>query len=248
MAGAAGLRAMPMVVKTSPPGETATRPIPGASCGRGRPDDEDGEVKKSAGIMTFGVILAGGRSQRMGSDKADLQLDGKPVLERTRDLMRAAGVDRVLVSGRPQLTDGFADLNPHSGPPGAVLSTLDWLRQHYGLDGSLLLFLPVDMPLLQRDTLLQLLDTGQAVSACHFEQQVFPCTMKATERLYRYLLEALPPDRQPGTRCSMKAILRWQEALGLPVAPAREPEFTNTNTPEDWANVLQLWQRCGRSR
>lgn len=192
-------------------------------------------------MLLYGVIMAGGRSSRMGEDKAALQLDGVTLLERTSALLKEAGADVVLVSGRPQLTDGFSDLFPNCGPPGAVLSTLHWLRQKHGLDGSMLLFLPVDMPLLEKTTLLELLDASRSVQGCHYERQVFPCTMRASEPLYAHLQEKFQLGQEPGGRRSMKAILGWLDARRLPVDSARETQFLNANTPEDWAQVQALW-------
>lgn len=194
-------------------------------------------------MMLYGVILAGGRSSRMGEDKAALELDGIALLERTALLLKDAGADVVLTSGRPQLTDGFPDLFPNCGPPGAVLSTLHWMRQHHGLDGSLLLFLPVDMPLLETSTVLELVEAGREVAGCHYERQVFPCTMKATEQLYGHLQQEFRQGQEPGGRRSMKAILTWLDARSLPVDAAREPQFLNANTPEDWAQVQAFWRQ-----
>lgn len=194
-------------------------------------------------MMIYGVILAGGRSTRMGEDKANLLLDGQTLLERTSVLLQQAGADVVLVSGRPQLPGGFSDVYPNCGPPGAVLSTLQWLRQHHGLDGSLLLFLPVDMPLLQLPTLTTLIEASRSVTACQYEREVFPCSMKATEDLYAHLQEAFQQGQEPGGRRSMKAILQWLEARQLPQGDELQQQFLNANTPEDWAQVCALWSR-----
>src|SRR5947208_117095 len=53
------------------------------------------------GHMKFGaVILAGGRSQRMGQDKAWLMLDGKPLIARQVELARELGAAEVFIAGR----------------------------------------------------------------------------------------------------------------------------------------------------
>lgn len=189
----------------------------------------------------LGVILAGGRSSRMGADKALLQLAGVSLLDRTRALLLAAGVDAVVVSGRPQLPGGIPDLHPHAGPPAAVLATLQWLQQHGGLDGTALLFLPVDMPLLQVDTLSSLLAAARAERGCHYEGEVFPCVMKADAGLLAWLQELFATERQSGGTRSMKAILAWLQARRLPVPAAAANGFLNANTPADWQRVQALW-------
>lgn len=53
----------------------------------------------------LGVVLAGGRSSRMGSDKALLNWQGRPLIEHMRALRLSAGAGQVLFSGisGPQL-------------------------------------------------------------------------------------------------------------------------------------------------
>lgn len=90
--------------------------------------------------MLSGLILAGGRSSRMGRDKAALTLpDGRTLLQRQADVLRAAGVGSLFVSVRPgsethlpgatSVPDGAPDAGPLAGiaaglraaPPGLVL-------------------------------------------------------------------------------------------------------------------------------
>lgn len=47
------------------------------------------------------VILSGGASRRMGRDKASLELDGVPLLERTAAAASAAGARQIVVVGDP---------------------------------------------------------------------------------------------------------------------------------------------------
>ncbi|MGD6978590.1 NTP transferase domain-containing protein [Citricoccus sp. CH26A] len=59
------------------------------------------------------VILSGGASRRMGTDKASLVLDGVTLLERTAAAVRAAGATRIVVVGDP----------PAAGPAGGSAPT-----------------------------------------------------------------------------------------------------------------------------
>ena len=80
----------------------------------------------------YGLVLAGGRSRRMGSDKAALQTDGETQLKRTVRLLNRH-VDCVFVStqadqsddpvrsGFDQIVDAYDNLGPVSG----ILSAMD---------------------------------------------------------------------------------------------------------------------------
>ncbi|MCL4790411.1 MAG: NTP transferase domain-containing protein [Verrucomicrobia bacterium] len=71
------------------------------------------------------VILAGGKSSRMGRDKAWLPLDGQPLLARQIELVRELTPKEIFISGLadtdytslgcPVLTDEFADAGPLAG-------------------------------------------------------------------------------------------------------------------------------------
>lgn len=171
----------------------------------------------------------------MGQDKSSLQLYGQTLLERARQLLRSAGAELVLVSGPEQ--DHVPDLLPQCGPPGALYSLLDHIRQSYGLDGSPLLLIPVDMPLLTETTLHHLLDASINAQCCNFEGEVFPCVLKATPDLYMHLRDLFSEGTQLGGRRSMKAILRYYNAKEIPLPEAGNGEFRNVNTPEDWQEV-----------
>ena len=67
----------------------------------------------------LGVVLAGGRSQRMGADKARLVWRGERLLDRAVSMLRGAGCTRVLVSGDypeyPHVADCYGDRGPLGG-------------------------------------------------------------------------------------------------------------------------------------
>ena len=92
------------------------------------------------------VILAGGKSSRMGRDKAFMEIHGETLLARQIHLVRGAGVGEVFVSGRANvdysslglrvLQDRLQEAGPLSGIERGLAAT----------SSSLLLVLAVDMP------------------------------------------------------------------------------------------------------
>ncbi len=100
-----------------------------------------------ATLKPLGAILAGGRSSRMGTDKARVIVDGRPMADSVR-LALAEVCDGVIVVGGPD-----ADVtDPLEGPLSAVAALLRSGRaERY-------LVAPVDQPRLQAAVLQRLLD------------------------------------------------------------------------------------------
>jgi molybdopterin-guanine dinucleotide biosynthesis protein A len=98
-------------------------------------------------------ILAGGKSSRMGADKAFLDFDGRTLLERTLELARSVTADVRIVGDREkfaQFAPVVEDIFPGQGPLGGI---------HVALRSStsdLNLMLAVDAPFVSR-ALLQYL-------------------------------------------------------------------------------------------
>jgi len=98
-----------------------------------------------------GVILAGGESTRMGTDKALFELHGKPMGEWVADAM--TGFDKVVVVGRRRGLAGLeaiSDLHPRAaGPLSGLQTALTVFR-------APLVLVAVDQPLVRAETLARL--------------------------------------------------------------------------------------------
>lgn len=92
-----------------------------------------------------GYVLAGGKSSRMGRDKALLVLAGEPLVARAVKKLRQLCAEVHVLSDNPALAE-FAplvrDLHPGCGPIGGMEAAL----AHSAFEWNL--FLPVDMPFL----------------------------------------------------------------------------------------------------
>lgn len=91
-----------------------------------------------------GVVLAGGKSTRMGQDKALLEVDGKPLLVHAVDRMRPH-VRELFVVGDPRkyghlLPEVLPDEIPGMGPLGGIVTAMGIARH------DRLLVLAVDVP------------------------------------------------------------------------------------------------------
>lgn len=165
-----------------------------------------------------GIVLAGGRSSRMGSDKACLMLDGVSFLDRARRLLTAAGASPVWVAGRPGEPDGVADPDPHAGPARALLSVLS--RLPHGV--SRLAVIPVDMPLLTVADIAPLVACDRSAA---WAGHPFPLVLRIAD------LAGCEPV------VSMRALLDAAGARRLRPAAGRERRLFNVNTLQDLEDV-----------
>jgi molybdopterin-guanine dinucleotide biosynthesis protein A len=111
-----------------------------------------------------GFVLAGGRSTRMGQDKALLSLAGRSLLDLALDKLRAlplAGAPRI-AAARSDLSAHatvIADRRPGCGPLSGIEAALAASAQ------PLNVFLPVDIPLLPSQFLLWMLQRAAITGA-----------------------------------------------------------------------------------
>jgi len=180
-----------------------------------------------------GLILAGGKSTRLGRDKARLPVFGKSLLERTVHLAGKCCA-QVYVSGRDPSKDGIdapwlPDDWPGIGPMGGILTGLNHL-------GGPLLVLACDLPLIQVQTLWKLIkarDQRPDFAVMTAYQQVETGYIETLVAVYedqsaRFLEEA----RKKGVYKLSQAI---PESARHPVPYTKEQasEFLNINHPAD---------------
>jgi molybdopterin-guanine dinucleotide biosynthesis protein A len=111
-----------------------------------------------------GFILAGGRSSRMGHDKAMLEIDGVTMLDRAIDLIRSAGIEPAVVGsfdessrrvGVPVIPDDW----PGAGPLGGIATALRHSQTPWNL------VIACDMPYLTTEWLEFLMRRASSADA-----------------------------------------------------------------------------------
>ena len=107
-------------------------------------------------------MLAGGRSRRMGEDKALAELAGRPLVAHALEVFRGSGLVPRIAGGRTEL-NGFApvipDEEPGRGPLGGVVSALEKAAE------ELAVFVSIDMPLMAPELVAYLIRDAQETSA-----------------------------------------------------------------------------------
>ncbi len=172
------------------------------------------------------LVLSGGKSSRMGRDKALLQLDGETLLERSKRLGEALGAQQVLVSRNEP---GFIqDLVHDAGPMAGIAAALPHCLTNW------LLVLPVDMPLLT-PAALEPLFLSSCPAGSFIEGFPLPVLIGKTAELQQTLAATLS---DPTAKRSLHQA--WTK-LGLRPLPLLAPfAFQNCNDPTGFASIHAL--------
>jgi len=181
----------------------------------------------------IGLVLAGGRSSRMGENKAYLTRNNQTMLEYATSQLLLAGVSKVVVSGNN--SGGLADIVNDGGPLAGVHAVLTTYQP------TSLLILPVDMPLMTNEALTMLLQAGiKTNKAQHFTDVSLPAYVPVTAQLSEFLTQAFtsPHFVTSGRGPSLRQLFSLIDAQSLPLA--NQQCLFNTNTPEQWQQSQKL--------
>jgi molybdopterin-guanine dinucleotide biosynthesis protein A len=186
--------------------------------------------------MSFSaVVLAGGRSERMGRDKAWLRVEGECLLTRQLALVKASGAEEIFISGRPEVDYSafrhpvLLDSHAGCGPLGGIERALGYARH------KLVLVLAVDLPYLGAGLVETLL------ARCAEEVGAVPVSGDRIEPLVAFYPTAAHPiacSRLQQGRYAARDFAEECYRNGLVAnfpLPSALRDFTNWNCPEDAA-------------
>ncbi len=173
-----------------------------------------------------GVVLAGGQSSRMGTDKSQLIVNKQTLLERTKDLIIQTGIESVFISG----SFGIKDKIKNHGPLGGIISCLEYLK-HY----PCILFVPVDMPLLQAEVLNELIKNSTG-DLSHLADYRFPFMLANTKET-RTLINKQIAHKELSLHQFFKKINTTVIEHDF-----EKDIFLNTNSPQQWQKAKKQLQ------
>ncbi len=184
-----------------------------------------------------GVILAGGRAQRMGGiDKGLMLLNGKPMIEHVIAALRAE-IDNLLINANrnleqyavfgypvvPDILDGYL------GPLAGMASGMRAAGTPYVVTA------PCDTPLIAGNLVQRLYETltreGADISVAHDGERMHP--------VFALIRRDLLPDLLDFLDTGQRKIDRWYARQRLAVAYFRDRPgaFRNVNSPEERAEL-----------
>jgi molybdopterin-guanine dinucleotide biosynthesis protein A len=184
-----------------------------------------------------GFILAGGKSSRMGTEKAFVTLDGRTLLARALHTMRSVTA-AVRIAGDPEKFAPFApcvrDIFPECGPLGGIHAALR------SSTSELNLILAVDLPFVAPALLHFLVSRARDSSSAAV---VVPRSAQGWQPLCAVYRRAFAESAEDALRAGRFKIDALFEVASTQVVAENELEaagfspraFRNVNTPEDLA-------------
>jgi len=196
-----------------------------------------------------GVVLAGGRSARMGSPKALLDFRGQPFAVRILEALEALEVKtRVVVVGpdapriQPALAGHECMIVENTDVDGGPIASLRAaLRALQPVQPSAVLAWPVDLPHVRVTTVERLIETyrrdpAPAVVPTFAERRGHPVLWGAA--LFEELLTS-----DAATRHGARAVLHAHAAEIVPVGVDDPAVIDDLNTPEDYERLVRELNR-----
>jgi molybdopterin-guanine dinucleotide biosynthesis protein A len=191
------------------------------------------------------IVLAGGKSERLGQDKALLKLDGNYLL---RDLLHdlatlsddllvvADDIDRLAQFGVRVVPDA----RPGMGPIGGIHAGLQAMRHFRGV------FVGCDMPLLNLPLLRHMAQLSSDFDV------VIPRVVNQVEPLHavysKVCLQPMEAALERGERRVIsffsQVLVRYVEKEEIERFDPQHLSFFNINTPDDLTQVRRLRGRC----
>jgi molybdopterin-guanine dinucleotide biosynthesis protein A len=173
-------------------------------------------------VKIAGVVLAGGQSKRMGSDKSQLTIDNLTLLEHCQNILKNSNLKKVYISGKQGIKDRYKNI----GPIGGISTCLLELKNY-----DYVVFMPVDMPFLTNKTINQLI-LNQGHSVVNFEKYNLPVMIKNSSVNRKVLKTQIMNNKL--------SLYQLFENLKRKVIKNKfnKHEFANINVPKQWQEAL----------
>jgi len=190
--------------------------------------------------LLTGFVLAGGRSSRMGADKALLSLDGKNLLQHAMRIV-AAVCPRAVIVGNPvrygAFGEVFEDRVPGCGPLGGVHTALHVTSSDRNL------ILSVDMPKMTAEFIRWLVNESAGGDELATVPQVAggnqPLCAVYRREMLPVIEEAMAAGEYKVDRIFARVATRYLREPQINAAGFSADIFANVNTPEEFELLKQ---------
>lgn len=178
------------------------------------------------------VVLAGGKSTRMGFPKSRLMVGSKNIVQAAVEILRQIFPEVLIVGNKlegiceEQGIKKVEDIIKNCGPMGGILTGLKVISREVGF------FVACDMPHIRQDLIRRLVDTA---TDCRFDCLV-PSHGGGLEPLHALYSKKILPEMEKAIRENRLSLVNLLKKCNCKYLPVKEEEaisFTNINTPFD---------------
>jgi molybdopterin-guanine dinucleotide biosynthesis protein A len=187
------------------------------------------------------AILAGGRSSRMGTDKAFVRVLGRPLIEEILSQSAGLGMESLIVTNQPAEyvylgVPLFGDVLPDKGPLGGLYTALHSATRPH------VLCIACDMPFVVRpllDYLISLIPEGDAVVP-RLAGEAEPFRAIYSRACLAPIRAALDAGRMRMISFFPDVRVRFVDEAEIDQFDPQHLSFFNVNTPEDLEQARRL--------
>ena len=179
-------------------------------------------------------ILAGGKSQRMGTDKGLLPLAGKPFVSHICEAVKSiVGENIVIVSSNADYDflgyKRIEDLVSDKGPVGGIYTALQYSR------AKLNFMLSVDAPLVSAELLLWILENkndSYEMTQVQLDKKTYPLIA-----IYEQSLVSVFEENLKKEQLRLRQIIEEINQQTLKIPEKWRTQVQNINTPEEYQKI-----------
>lgn len=189
-------------------------------------------------LKIIGVILAGGNSERMGQDKAMIELGSQRLIDIVFKRLMAQTAYVITNAPMPIITGiiNVPDLEPElKGPLAGLLAAFTWAEENIGSSYAIVT-VAVDTPFFPTDLVARLESSSDAMITSH-KGEIQPTFGFWPDNAFGALTIYRQTHKQPSIRDFAKRYNVQQ------VAFEGEHDFFNINTPEDLVRARKLFKK-----
>lgn len=189
------------------------------------------------GIYVYiqGIVLAGGKSTRMGTNKALLSLHNKRVIEHIIEEIKKITPDIIIISNEPKLYESYGypiykDRYKDKGPLAGLESAL------YHMRGDVAVVSPCDTPFIQHAVYEELLNNMDHYDAVvpKYNGWLHPLSSVYRRSIHPFI-ETCIQNNQLQVRSFFDTIhVHYQEDLSMIESSLLDKHFFNMNTMEQF--------------
>jgi len=187
------------------------------------------------------IVLAGGESARIGTDKAFLKIGGKTLIEQILEKLLRIGDDVIVVTNSPERYNHLgvrlvSDISPGKGALGGIYSGLKASKNEYSF------VVACDMPFLNVNLIryMTLLASGHDVVIPRVNGLLEPLHAIYSKRCIPSIERLLEKDDLKIVRFFSDVRVRYVEEEEINVLDPKHLSFFNINTLEDLEKARKL--------